>query len=112
MTDEEARLLNLLTWMSQQEGMPASGLVNAMEFYERDQNLRQRVWNEIEALDRLGYVDMNNSLGGGRVLAQVTMAGRAYVAEVTAKRADRAERQWACRSAVVRWLYDQGAAGS
>jgi CHAT domain len=103
MSHEQSRQARLLTWLAEQ----ADGIFELGALYGGDEEagLAHR---DVSALGELGLV--RPVIGWGPSLATVqtsiTSAGRARADELTARQRDRSERQWACRSVLLSWLYD------
>jgi hypothetical protein len=103
MSHEQSRQARLLTWLAEQD----DGIFELSALYNGDEEaaLARR---DVTALGELGLV--RPVTGGGpslaTVQASITPAGRARAAELTAGQRDRSGRQWACRSALLWWLYD------
>lgn len=103
LSHEQSRQLRLLTWLAEQD----DGIFALGALYRGDEEaaLARR---DVTALGELGLV--RPVTGGGpslaTVQASITAAGRARAGELTARQRDRAGRQWACRSALMAWLYD------
>ncbi|HEX3958316.1 MAG TPA: CHAT domain-containing protein [Trebonia sp.] len=103
MSHDQSRQMRLLTWLAEQD----DGIFELSALYSGDDeaDLARR---DVGALGELGLV--RPVIGGGSSLvtvqASITSAGRARAGELTAKRRDRSGRQWACRSALISWLYD------
>ncbi len=109
MAEDQTRQLRLLVWLADQ----GDGIYPLDEVYAGDEEaaLARR---DVNALGAPGLV--RPSLGGGpslgAVQASITPAGRARAGEVKARQQDRSGRQWACRSALVSWLFDVDAVES
>lgn len=103
MSHEQSRQVRLLTWLAEQ----GDGIFELGTLYSGDQEagLARR---DVSALGERGLV--RPVIGGGpslaTVQASITSAGRARADELTTMQRDRAGRQWACRSALLSWLYD------
>ncbi len=103
MSHEQSRQTRLLTWLAEQD----DGIFELGALYSGDEEaaLARR---DVKALGELGLV--RPVTGGGpslaTVQASITPAGRARADELTARQRDRSGRQWACRSALLSWLYD------
>jgi hypothetical protein len=103
MSHEQSRQMRLLTWLAGQ----GDGIYELSALYSGDEEaaLARR---DVGALGELGLV--RPVTGGGpslaTVQASITSTGRARAGDLTARQRDRPGRQWACRSALLSWLYD------
>jgi hypothetical protein len=103
MSDSQCRHVRLLEWLAGFE----DSVPSVAEFYEEDETRFTEARQDILALDGHGFVNQHMSIGGlGALAAMVQPRGREYLDDIASYRGDKGRRQWACRSAMVSWLYD------
>jgi hypothetical protein len=110
MSEDEAQLIRLLDWIASRS--ESSDYVPVIDFYGDSGDIG-RAFADLTALENAGLVNFTKTLGSlAAVQARITSAGRAKVGEWKEQRENRSLRQWACRSALISWLYKVDAVGS
>lgn len=94
MNEEQLRLARLLEWIADTDEADT----NVIGFYGDDEALVRTSFEDVAHLAQQGLV--NDSSTMGEATAGLTPQGRSLVADLRARRADRALRQAACRSAL------------
>lgn len=107
-TEDEHRHMALLLWLTKQ----ADELVNVGPFYKRDPQRVDEAREDVEALSELGwidrpFVDYDDTIEDLSV--SPTGVGKRKASELRGKQNDRRGREWACRSAAVAWMDNEGA---
>jgi hypothetical protein len=89
------------------------GIHDLAEFYDNDSSRTSEAFRDVEYLDQRGFLDAALSMGGLEgVSASIETPGAEYVDKARALRGGRSGRQWACRTSMLSWLYDEEAVGS
>jgi hypothetical protein len=110
MSEDEAQLIRLLDWIANNQ--EPSQCVPVIGFYGDTGDIN-RAFADLTELENAGLVNFTKTLGSlAAVQARITSAGRAKVGEWKELRGNRSLRQWACRSALINWLYKVNAVGS
>jgi hypothetical protein len=106
MSESEFRRLHLLEWLIAQP----EAVSNVGPFYSNDGEMSEQARIDVQALADRGYVQAVLTMDGlAGVAAMVTAGGHVAEDEVRRLRADRQSRIWACRMALLLWLFDQDA---
>src|SRR4051812_34098315 len=83
------------------------GFVDVAPFYDNDERRAGQAADDVHALEAEGWVNASFEGGGAlnSIAAAAVPAGTTRVDRIVTLRSEKSARRWACRSALLWWLF-------